>query len=192
MRIWKRNAVVSAIVLFVCLALYLSWAYGRVPGEDELDVFEPGARPSGQSELSTGEPAADTNNPQANNSSPSPESKPYFNQARLSRRNARDDALSILSDAAANEEASQEIRDNASKEISKLAQNAVSEANIENLVVAKGYEECVAFINQDGVKIVVTEPEGGMTDVDANIIADIVINEHSVMAENINVVPVSV
>ena len=27
MKVWKRNAVVAAIVLFVCVAVYLNWSY---------------------------------------------------------------------------------------------------------------------------------------------------------------------
>ncbi len=29
MKIWKRNAVVAAIVLFVCVAVYLNWSYDQ-------------------------------------------------------------------------------------------------------------------------------------------------------------------
>ena len=29
MKLWKRNAVVVAIVLFVCAAVYLNWSYQK-------------------------------------------------------------------------------------------------------------------------------------------------------------------
>ena len=29
MKLWKRNAVVAAIVLFVCVAVYLNWSYNQ-------------------------------------------------------------------------------------------------------------------------------------------------------------------
>ena len=29
MKLWKRNAVVAAIVLFVCAAVYLNWSYNQ-------------------------------------------------------------------------------------------------------------------------------------------------------------------
>ena len=29
MKLWKRNVVVAAIVLFVCVAVYLNWSYNR-------------------------------------------------------------------------------------------------------------------------------------------------------------------
>ena len=34
MKLWKRNAVVAAIVLFVCVAVYLNWSYQQ----DEVGV----------------------------------------------------------------------------------------------------------------------------------------------------------
>ena len=32
LKIWKRNAVVVAIVLFVCVAVYLNWSYQQDGG----------------------------------------------------------------------------------------------------------------------------------------------------------------
>ena len=32
MKLWKRNAVVAAIVLFVCVAVYLNWSYNKESG----------------------------------------------------------------------------------------------------------------------------------------------------------------
>ena len=29
MKLWKRNAVVAAIALFICAAVYLNWSYGQ-------------------------------------------------------------------------------------------------------------------------------------------------------------------
>ena len=32
-QLWKRNAVVAAIALFVCAAVYLNWNYGKEGAE---------------------------------------------------------------------------------------------------------------------------------------------------------------
>ncbi len=143
MQIWKRNAVVSVIVLFVCVALYLSWSYGRTP-EEEAPVMEPVVALGDENEPVSN----DTENPEETSSD-------YFDEARLSRRMARDTALTILTEAVERGDVTQEIRDNASAEIAKLAQEALTEANIENLLLAKGYSECVAIIDPDGISIIV-------------------------------------
>ena len=180
MQIWKRNAVVSVIVLFVCVALYLSWSYGREP-LDETPVFDPIAGLGGESlsSLSSGNDGGEL-------------PATYFDEARLSRRLARDTALSILTEAADREGVSQEIRDNANIEIAKMANNALVEANIENLILAKGFYEVVAIIGSDGISIVVAEPDGGMTAADAAMITDIVLNESTITVADIKIVHVNV
>ena len=40
MKIIKRNAIILAAILFVCVAVYLNWAYNR----QEETLSEPGAR----------------------------------------------------------------------------------------------------------------------------------------------------
>jgi stage III sporulation protein AH len=185
MQIWKRNAVVSVIVLFVCVALYLSWSYGR---EDDIPVFDPVAGLSGESG-NIGDMLANTG------ADPEIISMPvssYFDEARLARRKARDTALSILTEAAGRENVSQEIRDNASGEIARMAHNALIEANIENLVLAKGFAECVAIIGQDGISVIVAEPDGGMTPADAAMITDIILAESTIHVADIKIVHVGV
>ena len=185
MKLWKRNTVISCIVLFVCVALYLSWSYGRT-NDTEAPVFDPGAQ-TGESLL------------EAQGSAPDEEQDPgstqgrfdnYFSETRLVRKQARDSALGILNQAAENTDASQAVLDNVTQEIERLAKNAMSEASIETLVRAKGFEDCVAFINQDGIKIVVTAPMGGLTATDAAKIKDIVLSESDIAVVGITLVPV--
>ena len=184
MQIWKRNAVVAVIVLFVCVALYMSWAYGRNPEEDVPEFDPVGGLITDSAENPMPADVGDmTEDPLVNT---------YFDEARLSRLEARDTAYAILTEALESEEVSQEVRDNASGEIEKLAQNALVEANIENRVIAKGYAECVAIIGQNGINIVVAEPEGGMTPADAAIITDVILSESAIEAADISIVHVSV
>ena len=49
-KLWKRNAVVAAIVLFVCAAVYLNWSYGQ--GDQ---TAETGGKTLGEAELVSGE-----------------------------------------------------------------------------------------------------------------------------------------
>jgi stage III sporulation protein AH len=188
MQIWKRNAVVSVIVLFVCVALYLSWSYGREE-EGDLPVFDPVGGLGAESLDSIGGAPVNTGDDSHIGITPI---STYFDEARLTRLKARDTALSILTEAVEREGISQEIRDNASTEITKMAQNALMEANIENLILAKGFDACVAIINQDGISIVVAEPDGGMTAADAAIITDIVLSESTISVADIKIVHVGV
>ena len=58
-----------------------------------------------------------------------------------------------------------------------LAAYTVAESQIESLVTAKGYADCVVFMGAESVSVVVAPPEGGLTATDAARIKDIVISE---------------
>ena len=167
--LWKRNAVVGAIVLFVCMAVYLNWNYeqevGKTLGEAKM-VGSEASDPlvSGGQEQETEQTEG---NQQATESS-------YFATARLNRQQARDSALSLLNEAAAGDNANEAMKEEANTAIQTMADYTVTEAQIENLVVAKGYVDCVAFIGEESVSLAIAQPAGGITDQDTARIVDVV------------------
>ena len=114
----------------------------------------------------------------------------YFATARLNRQQARDSALTLLQDAAARQDADQTMRDEANAAIQTMADYTVTEAQIENLVVAKGYADCVAFIGEDSVSLAVAAPEAGLTDADTARIVDVVNQTAGFTAEQIKIIEV--
>ena len=187
MSVWKRNAVVLAIVLFVGVAVYLNWSYnnqltgegsgtdgsdGKVLGQTTLvngvDEEQDGETAEGQTEEETG--------------------SGYFASARLNRQQARDSALSILQEAAADTNATETMKAETGQAIQTLADYTVSEAQIENLVTAKGYADCVAFISDGSISVVVSATEEGLTDADVARITEIVTNETGLEASDITII----
>ena len=74
--------------------------------------------------------------------------------------------------------------------IETLASTTVSEAQIENLVVAKGYTDCVAFIGEDALSLAVSAPEGGLTESDTAKIVDVVNQTAGFTADQITIIEV--
>ncbi|WP_186564430.1 SpoIIIAH-like family protein [Lawsonibacter celer] len=191
MKVWKRNAVVAAIVLFVCAAVYLNWSYQK--DGDTADV----GKTLGQATLVGGQssdplvsttPAA---SPDAT-ASPAPEAQQksgYFASARLNREQARDSALSLLQEAASGENADEAMKEELGLAIQTLADFTVSEAQIENLVTAKGYADCVAFIGDDSISVVVAAAEGELGEADIAKITEIVTGETGYPASQIKIIP---
>ena len=176
-RLWKRNAVVAAIALFVCAAVYLNWNYeqeaeaGKTLGQSALVGSETGdPLVSGAGDTQTGD-AAQTDTTGGTETSASGD---YFATARLNRQQARDSALSLLQDAAAREDADETVKEQVNTTIQTMADYTVTEAQIENLVVAKGYADCVAFIGENSLSLAVAAPEGGLTEADTAKIVDVV------------------
>ena len=195
MKLWKRNAVVAAIVLFVCVAVYLNWSYNQ-ESEDTGKVLGQAALVGSQSSdpLLTGESAAPQDSGEAQGeqtgqaSGEAGEAGEYFAQARLNRQQARDSALGILQQTVTSQESDQAMKDEAGQAIQTLANYTVSEAQIENLVTAKGYADCVAFLSDESASIVVSAQEGGLTEADIAKISEIVMDETGLEASQIKIV----
>lgn len=83
------------------------------------------------------------------------ESKNYFTSVALNRQQSRDEAIDVLKLVSENEEASAEARAEAVKKIAQIATDVQNEANIEALVKAKGFSECVAIISDNSASVIV-------------------------------------
>lgn len=202
MKLWKRNAVVAAIVLFVCVAVYLNWSYHKDNNTDAGKTLGEAALVGGQTSdpLLTGGTASTSPSPspsasesgetsgQQKENSTSETGNNYFDSARLNRQQARDSALSLLQEAAGDENADQAMKDEANASIQTMASVTVSEAQIENLVTAKGYADCVAFIGDNSVSVVVSNNGVSLTDADVAKITEIVTDETGMEASKIKII----
>ena len=75
-------------------------------------------------------------------------------------------------------------------QLEKIIQAALSEAQIESLVIAKGYTDCVAYMSDEGISVAVASPEGGIQAEDVALIADIVLSQTDFTLDDIRVVEV--
>ena len=188
-QLWKRNAVVAAIALFVCAAVYLNWSYeqdaqvGKTLGQSAMVGGDTGDA------LLDGEPAAVQSDAATGDDETA--SSGYFAAARLNRQQARDSALSLLQDAAGREDADQTVKDQVNTAIQTMADYTVTEAQIENLVLAKGYADCVAFIGEDSLSLAVAAPESGLTEADTAKLVDVVNQAAGFTADQIKIIQVN-
>ena len=187
MKTWKRNMVVALIMLFVCAAVYLNWSYGQ---EVEEGTKAADGKLLGEAALVDGTNADPLLNTSSEDALQEDEVKQtgYFSTARLNRQQARDSALSLLQDAAEDEDANQAMKDEANASIQTMAAYTLSEAQIENLVTAKGYSECICFIDDTGASVVVSATESGLTDADTARIMEIVKDETGLPASQIKII----
>ena len=192
MKLWKRNAIAAAIVLFVCGAVYLNWSYsqdtaaGKNLGEAALvgSQNDPLVQKDGDDANAEGTTTEDGAKTQEDTA----QSGTYFSTARLNRQQARDNALSLLQEAAEDEKADQNSVDQANAAIQTMADYTMTEAQIENLITAQGYTDCVAFLGEDSISVVVSAMENGMTDADAARIGEIVMEQTGLRADQIKII----
>ena len=143
-KIGKRNWLIIGAVMLVAVAVYLNYVF----------FFDPMAN-IGYGDNNMQDQYGDGQN--TNTDSTTGES--YFTSAQLSREKARDEALDVLQTVVDSEDALQETKDLALADISRIALDMEQEANIETLVKAKGFAQCVAVKSGDKISIIV-ESEG--------------------------------
>ena len=187
MKIWKRNAVALTVFLFVCAGIYLNWYYAKqdeapdleqtfneaqVLGEDTLVLAQDGDAPAAAAEQAETEHSADS-----------------FATIRLSRQGARDAAIETLQETIAYADGDDSAT-TTSKELEDIVQTSLNEAQIESLIIAKGYEDCVAYMTEDGISIAVSAPEEGLKDSDVALISDVVTGQTDYDLTDIRIIEV--
>ncbi len=136
-----KHAVVFSAVLLIGLAVYLNYRWFYDPA-DSLGYGDNNMDDNYQDSTQTG------GNVSGN--------VDYFTATALDRQESRDEAIDVLKLVSESADASEEARAEAQEKISKIAVDIQNEANIETLVKAKGFEECVAVISEDSVCVIVS------------------------------------
>lgn len=178
MKKWKKNIMAAAVLVTVCAGIYLNWLYTEDQSaanlEDTIDTAKL---------LSTDTLVLNENIEQELTTV-----SDYFAAVRLSRQQARDSAVSLLQEAMSYSQDPEASTSN--DQLEELVQIALREAQIESLVIAKGYAECVAYISDGGISVAVAMPEGGLKQDDVAVIADIVLTQTNFDMQDIRVVEV--
>jgi len=179
----KRNLVMVAVLLFVCAAVYLNWSYNSRQGEADAAMVKAEDMAMAAADEAYLQTLAEEEQLSEGNSA-------YFASARLTRQQSRDEALSLLETAAAGEGASQETIDSAMASITTMATWSLQEAQVENLLLAKDFDDCVVYMTGDAVTVAVPAPEEGLSAAAVARITDTVTSETDYTAGQLRIIEV--
>lgn len=140
--IGRRNLIIIGAVLIIGVAICLNWVLFADTNDGGYDYNDGAGQAGNQVEDDT-----------------SSEVLAYFASTQVSRDRARDEALAVLQNVVDSAEADSDEKAQALEDIATIASNIEAEANIEAMVLAKGFEQCVAILN-DGMCTVVVMTEG--------------------------------
>ena len=182
MKTWKKNLVAAAILVTVCTGIYVNWLYTEESTAKNLTDTLDFEKVMSDDALDLSSDNAVLTDAQVNTSTD------YFSAVRLSRQQARDSAVNLLQEAMAYGTA--EDAQQSSSQLEDIVQTALCEAQIESLIIAKGYADCVAYMSDDGISVAVAAPEGGLVQADVAVIADVVITQTGFEMADIRVVEV--
>ena len=171
----KRNIVSLTVLLFVCAAVYLNWSYNNRWGQSNQAMVEAEDEAMAQATEETINAAGVSS---------------YFATARLTRQTARDEALNLLEISAASENASQETIDAAMAAISTMAQTSLLETQIENMLIAKQYADCVTYITEENITVTVPAPPEGLTAEAVAKITDMITSETEYTMDEITIIEI--
>ncbi|MBC5579933.1 SpoIIIAH-like family protein [Anaerofilum sp. BX8] len=200
----RKKITLLTLVVALGVAVYLNWEYAKTGSADfglttgsSASTVQTAAQPNGdaglevQGEAESQPPAADKNygDAQLVSLSTSGDSK-YFDEARLTRSKTRDEALDTLQKSLKNSKLSDEEKKALTDQLSGIITSIAAEGEIENMVKAKGFVDCVAFLDGDKANITVKTKSDALTKSEVAQIRDIVIAKSDISAKNITVVEV--
>lgn len=152
----RRQLIIAGTVLLIGAAVVVNWMLfsGNDAQSDGYDGYQ------SASDLITSHGSADGKNDQSagqteGNDTVKDVSDNYFASTQVSRQRARDEAIEVLQGVVDNAQADEATKAQALADISQIAKDMEAEANIETLIMSKGFEQCVAVINGDAASIVV-------------------------------------
>ena len=184
MKVWKKNLVAAAVLVTVCAGIYLNWVYTEDKVASDLTQTIDAEKVMSDEALMLSEDLAAI----AAGEDLETTTTDYFAAVRLSRQQARDSAIELLQEAMTYSDSSKTAE--SAMDLEDIIQTALSEAQIESLIIAKGYADCVAYMSAEGISVAVAAPEGGLQQADVAVIADIVMAQSDYTIDSIRVVEV--
>lgn len=200
MKYGKRQLILASLVLALGAAVYLNWQFtgtetkvDKTAGEETNSLGAAELVNSNYIETISDTPDvnAETINGEVEETETAGveniETTAALSDARMTRQTARDEAVELLEDILEDAQADTEVKEAAISEASLIAQNILKETNVESLIEAKGFTECVAFINGDSCTVVVN---GDVEDEqNALIVRDIAVTETGLSPDKIKIIP---
>ena len=198
--ITKNTRRVTALTLAAALvvAVYLNWQYARTGiGVDEEAVnVSAGAV--------EGEPVADGLMTEAEAVSSANKNygeaqlvsvandagAKFFEEARLKRQKAHDEAMDTIQKTLKTSGLSAEEKKDYTQQLTSNLEDLNAENEIETLVKAKGFADCLCFLQSGRADLTVMTSGDALTAAQVAQIRDIVLSKSEVTAQNITVVEV--
>ena len=138
-RIGKRNLIIAGAVLLIGVAVALNFALFSGADDGGYDYDQPSGSITDNGNNSTTDTSAE-----------------YFSATQVSRQRARDEALEVLQAVVDDPDSTDTAKAEAMESIAAIADEIQTEADIESLITAKGFDKCVAVLNGDTASIVVS------------------------------------
>lgn len=182
----KRRLAIALSVVLIGGAVYLNWLFFF--GGDKNGVYDDidAATDGGASDVlgAAVEAGTDTDGEMADASNAQSVAS-YFAVTTINRQRARDEAIEVLQNIIDDVNASEQDKSQALDDMRMIAANIEHEANIETLIEAKGFNDCVAVISNGNCTVVVES--SGLLPNEIAQIQEIVYEQASIPPANLKI-----
>ena len=179
MKIQKKHILVSALVLALGAAVYLNWQFSGSP------AVSPSSKELGAATYVSKNTTA-TADEAGSGRSASPRDK--LAMARTERSQAQDKALDEAKNIIKLSDSTEEAKKAAVEQASVIEKRILAQSNIENILVAKGFSDCLCYVSDSGCTI--TVPGDEMQKDSPLIIKDVVLSQLDIDFNDIVIVDV--
>ena len=198
MRALSRNTRrVTALTLAAALviAVYLNWQYARtdtgIAADEEAQPVQSDTVLDGLPTEAETVSAANKNYGEAQLVSVASDSgAKFFEEARLKREKAHDEAMDTLQKTMKSSSLSAEEKKDCTAQLTAGLEDLHAENEIETLIKAKGFADCLCFLQSGRADLTVMTSGDPLTAAQVAQIRDVVLSKSSVTAQNITVVEV--
>ena len=180
----KRQIVFLTLSLVVCAAVYLNW---RFLGNVDLENQKAPVKETATQQQSVEEEEKKLGEAELVETVAKDVGE-YFANCRLNKQQTRDEAMDLLKTVATSSESAQDLKEKANNDMIDLAKVTDTESTIENLVKAKGFSDCMVYITDEAVNVVVATE--GLSTEQAAQIHEIVITESGMVASAVKIVEI--
>lgn len=191
----NRKMTLATLVVALAVAVYLNWEYAR-SADLALDAAAPAAGDAAEEPVVDGlpvqaQPSASRTYGEAQLVSASAaSSQSFFEEARLARTKARDEAMDSLQKSLKKASLTEQEKTDLTARLTQEVDAITQESDVEALIKAKGFVDCVAYVSEGKVNITVMTSGDRLTADEVTQIRDIVLSKCNVTAQNITVVEV--
>lgn len=172
-RVGRRNWIIVGAVALIGLAIGLNLIF--FSGDAQTGGYADYDQSSGMS--SDAGANSDGNSTTAD----------YFATVQVNRQRARDESMEVLQNVLDSEDATEAVKNEALAEMNTIAMEIEKEANIEALLVSKGFADCVAVMNGNSINVVV-QSEGDLLPAQIAQINTVVYEQTGIEPLNVTIV----
>ncbi|MBE6907072.1 SpoIIIAH-like family protein [Marasmitruncus massiliensis] len=176
MIIGKKQIILASLVVGLGLAVYVNYQFAQADGALTSASAAENDKNYGDAQL------VDANDPTV-------DGEAYFAEAKVTRQRTRDEAIETMKNMMTDAAVDANIKAEMVLKATELAKSVETEGKIENLIKAKGFEDCMVYYDTEGVDVVVKTE--GLKPEEVAQMKDIILKETSVPVENISIVEIN-